>query len=121
MYDVVLLIERAISKSDAVQVTGLHDSVDEKVRSHVIHPREDAASRIETALGSIAASEVLATSAMSYPEMDIDELQREIRGEAQKELDTSLHFLKATGHDAVGDVSSQDPVLALSGAVEAHN
>ena len=121
MYDVVLLIERAISKADAVQVTGLHDSLDERVRYHVILPCEDAASRIETALGSIAASEVLATSAMSYPEMDIDELQREIRGEAQKELDTSLHFLKATGHDAAGEVSSQDPVVALAAAVEARS
>ena len=121
MYDVVLLIERAISKADAVQVTGLHDSLDETVHYHVILPCEDAASRIETALGSIAASEVLATSAMSYPEMDIDELQREIRGEAQKELDTSLHFLKATGHDAAGEVSSQDPVVALASAVEARN
>jgi hypothetical protein len=121
MYDVVLLIERAISKADAVQVTGLHDSLDETVRYHVILPCEDAASRIETALGSIAASEVLATSAMSYPEMDIDELQREIRTEAQKELDTSLHLLQATGHEAAGEVSSQDPVVALASAVEARS
>jgi hypothetical protein len=117
MYDVVLLIEKAISKADAAQVAGLHESLDEPVRYHVILPCEDAASRIETALGSIAASEVLATSAMSYPEMDLDELQREIRGEAQKELDSTVRYIQACGHDVTGEVSSQDPIVALASAV----
>jgi hypothetical protein len=119
MYDVVLLIEKAISRVDAAQVAGLHESLDEPVRYHVILPCEDAASRIETALGSIAASEVLATSAMSYPEMDLDELQREIREEAQKSLDSSMHCMQATGHEVTGEVSSREPVEALAGTVEA--
>ena len=119
MYDVVLLIEKTLSKADAVQVAGLHESLDEPVRYHVVLPCEDAASRIETALGSIAASEVLATSAMSYPEMDIDELQREIRGEAQRALDTSLRFLQATSREATGEVSSEDPIAVLARTVEA--
>jgi hypothetical protein len=118
MYDVVLLIEKAISKADAVQVAGLHESLDEPVRYHVILPCEDAASRIETALGSIAASEVLATSAMSYPEMDLDELQREIRGEAQKALDASTRFMQSTGHEVTGEVTSEEPITALAQAVE---
>jgi hypothetical protein len=118
MYDVVLLIEKAISKADAVQVAGLHESLEEPVRYHVILPCEDAASRIETALGSIAASEVLATSAMSYPEMDLDELQREIRGEAQKALDASTRFMQATGHEVTGEVTSEEPITALARVVE---
>jgi hypothetical protein len=118
MYDVVLLIEKAISEADAKQVAGLHESLDEPVHYHVILPCEDAASRIETALGSIAASEVLATSAMSYPEMDLDELQREIRGEAQKALDASMRFMHTTGHEVSGEVSSQEPITALAGAVD---
>jgi hypothetical protein len=118
MYDVVLLIEKAISKADAVQVAGLHESLDEPVRYHVILPCEDAASRIETALGSIAASEVLATSAMSYPEMDLDELQREIRGEAQKALDASTRFMQATGHEVTGEATSEEPITALAQVVD---
>jgi hypothetical protein len=121
MYDVVLLIEKVISKADAVQVAGLHESLEEPVRYHVVLPCDDAASRIETALGSIAASEVLATSAMSYPEMDIDELQREIRGEAQKALEASSRFLQATGHEVTGEVTSQDPIAALARTVEARD
>ncbi len=121
MYDVVLLIEKAISKADAAQVTGLHDSLEERVHYHVLLPCEDAASRIETALGSIAASEVLATSAMSYPEMDLDELQREIRTEAHKELESSMRFIQETGHEVTGEVTSQDPIAALAAAVETHD
>jgi hypothetical protein len=121
MYDVVLLIEKALSKADAVQVAGLHESLDDPVRYHVILPCEDAASRIETALGSIAASEVLATSAMSYPEMDLDELQREIRSEAHKELETSMRFIQETGHEVSGEVTSQDPIAALAASVDTHN
>ena len=118
MYEVVLLIEKTLSEADAGQVASLHESLDDTVRYHVILPCEDAASRIETALGSIAASEVLATSAMSYPEMDIDELQREIRGEAQKALDSSTHCMRSTGHEVTGEVSSRDPVEALAAAVD---
>jgi hypothetical protein len=121
MYEVVLLIEKTLSEADANQVAGLHESIDDAVRYHVILPCEDAASRIETALGSIAASEVLATSAMSYPEMDIDELQREIRSEAQKSLDASTRLVQQTGHEVTGEVSSQDPVTALAAAVDARS
>ncbi|MGH3366147.1 MAG: hypothetical protein ACRDOY_02995 [Nocardioidaceae bacterium] len=118
MYDVILLIEKPLSKVDAAQVAGLHESLEEPVHYHVILPCEDAASRIETALGSIAASEVLATSAMTYPEMDLDELQREIRGEAEKSMGLCLDYLKETGHEVTGEVSSQDPIDALAAAVQ---
>ena len=44
-YDVVLLVERALSETDAVQVRSLHEGVEEgPVRYHVLVPLEDAAS-----------------------------------------------------------------------------
>jgi hypothetical protein len=57
---------------------------------------------------------------MSYPEMDIDELQREIRGEAQKSLEASMRRMQQTGHEVTGEVTSQEPVSALAAAVDAH-
>jgi hypothetical protein len=118
MYDVVLLIEKALSKLDAEQVASLHESLDDTVHYHVILPVEDAATRIETALGSIAASEVLATSAMNFPETDLDELQREIRAEAEAQLETSMDLMRGTRHEITGELTSQDPVDALAAAVE---
>ncbi|MPZ62836.1 MAG: hypothetical protein GEU93_16400 [Propionibacteriales bacterium] len=121
MYDVVLLIEQQLSKADARQVVGLHDSLEETVHYHMILPCEDAATRIETALGSIAASEVLATSAMAYSEMDLDQLQQEIQSEAQQSLNASMSFIDETGHEVTGEVTCEDPISALAAAVEAHN
>lgn len=119
MYDVVLLIEKALSKLDAEQVASLHESLDDSVHYHVILPVEDAATRIETALGSIAASEVLATSAMNFPETDLDELQREIRAEAEAQLATSMDLMRGPRHEVTGELTSQDPVDALAAGVEA--
>ena len=60
-YDVVLLIEQPLSGQDARQVRGLHEDFEEHVRYHVLLPVEDAAARVESAMGSLAASEVLAS------------------------------------------------------------
>ncbi|HET7329036.1 MAG TPA: hypothetical protein VFJ14_17330 [Nocardioidaceae bacterium] len=119
MYDVVLLIEKALSKLDAEQVVSLHEELDDTVHYHVILPVEDAATRIETALGSIAASEVLATSAMNFPETDLDELEREIRTESEAQLATSMDLLRGARHQVTGELTSQDPVDALAVGVEA--
>ena len=57
-YDVVLLVEQPLSEQDARQVRGLHDTLEEHVRYHLLLPVEDAAARVESAMGSLAASEV---------------------------------------------------------------
>ena len=55
-YDVVLLVEQPLSVEDAAQVRSLHQDVEEPVRYHVLLPVDDAAARVESAMGSIAAS-----------------------------------------------------------------
>ena len=45
-YDVVLLVEQALSADDARQVTDLHNDLDEPVTYHVLLPVEDAAARV---------------------------------------------------------------------------
>ena len=44
-YDVVLLVEQALSAADAAQVRSLHEGLDEPVDYHVLLPVEDAAAR----------------------------------------------------------------------------
>ena len=44
-YDVVLLIEQALSDQDAAQVHSLHEGLDQQVTYHVLLPLEDAAAR----------------------------------------------------------------------------
>ena len=74
-YDVVLLIEQPLSGQDARQVRGLHEDFEEHVRYHVLLPVEDAAARVESAMGSLAASEVLASPALVMDEADLENVQ----------------------------------------------
>ncbi len=113
-YNVVLLLEQPLSTEDAGQVRGLHEDVDEPVRYHVLLPVEDAAARVETAMGSVAASEVLASPALLMDEADLGEAQRELLERARAELSSCLERLHATGADAVGEIVSVDPIDALA-------
>jgi hypothetical protein len=116
-YDVVLLLEKPLSRQDADQVRGLHEEIDEHVRYHVLLPVEDAAARVESAMGSLAASEVLASPALVMNDEDLEHIQHEILDNARRELGASLHRLEQAGVDAVGDIVTVDPIDALAGKV----
>ena len=72
-YDVVLLVEQPLSAEDAAQVRSLHQDTEDPVRYHVLLPVEDAASTVESAMGSIAASEVLASPALVMDDASVQE------------------------------------------------
>ena len=116
-YDVVLLVEQPLSVQDARQVRGLHEDVEDPVRYHVLLPVEDAASRVESAMGSIAASEVLASPALVLDNDSLAEVQRELLDEARKDVGDCVDRLTACGADVVGEVVSADPVAALAAKV----
>src|SRR3954451_3092436 len=96
-YDVVLLCEQALSDQDAAQVTSLHNELEEKVAYHVLIPVEDAAARVEAAMGSLAAGEVMAAPAMAIGEVDLAEVRKECLEHSQRELALTLTALKKAG------------------------
>jgi hypothetical protein len=116
-YDVVLLIEQPLSRQDAIQVRGLHEDVEEHVRYHVLLPVEDAAARVESAMGSLAASEVLASPALVMDDMNLEDVQRDLLERAREELTGCLKRLTDAGADAVGEIVSIDPIDALAAKV----
>ena len=116
-YDVVLLIEQPLSGQDARQVRGLHEDFDEHVRYHVLLPVEDAAARVESAMGSLAASEVLASPALVMDEADLENVQHELLENARRDLSACLGRLSELGADAVGEIVSIDPIDALAAKV----
>ncbi len=118
-YDVVLLVEQPLSEQDARQVRGLHDALEEHVRYHLLLPVEDAAARVESAMGSLAASEVLASPALVMSEEDLENIQHELLDNARRQLSASIARLTETGADAVGDIVSIDPIDALAAKVSA--
>ena len=112
-YDVVLLVEQALSPLDAQQVRSLHEEIDAAVRYHVLQPVDDAAERIETAMGSLATGDALAGPPLAMDPDDVDELQHELLQSARGELERSLSALRSAGADATGDIVVDEPVHAL--------
>jgi hypothetical protein len=115
-YDVVLLVEQALSPEDAQQVVGLHEEleIDQQVVYHVLLPVEDAAARVEAAMGSLAAGEVLASPAMVMSEVDLAKVREECLDRSQKQLATTLARLVEAGAKAEGSVVHEHPIEALS-------
>jgi hypothetical protein len=113
-YDVVLLVEQPLSVQDAQQVRGLHTDVGDPVRYHVLLPVEDAAARVESAMGSIAASEVLASPALVMDSQNIEEVQRELLEEARNDVGLCVDRLSHAGAEVSGEVVSADPIEALT-------
>ena len=117
-YDVVLLVEQPLSLQDAVQVRGLHTDVADPVRYHVLLPVEDAAARVESAMGSIAASEVLATPALMMDAENIEAVQKELLEQARSDVGACVDRMTTSGCDVVGEVVTADPIEALAAKVK---
>jgi hypothetical protein len=116
-YDVVLLVEQPLSLQDAQQVRGLHTDVADPVRYHVLLPVEDAAARVESAMGSIAASEVLASPALMMDQENIEAVQHELLEQARSDVSCCIDRMTECGADVVGEVVSADPIDALAAKV----
>ena len=117
-YDVVLLVEQALSGADADQVHSLHDGIEDQVVYHVLIPLDDASSRIEASLGALGAGDVMASPALVMSDVDLEAVRQEARDNSDRALATSLTALRASGAHAQGRVVSEPPVDALCSEVE---
>ncbi len=116
-YDVVLLVEQKLTDSDARQVRSLHEGLDEPVTYHVLLPVEDAAARIEAAMGSVTGHDMVPGPSIAVPPPDLAEIARETKEQANAELEATLAALKAAGANATGQVVSAHPIDALAAKV----
>jgi hypothetical protein len=116
-YDVVLLVEQPLSEGDAAQVRSLHMEVEQPLRYHVLLPVDDAAARVESAMGSMAASEVLASPALVMDTEDQQALQRELLARARQECVDCVGRLQGGNADVSADVVTIDPLDALAAKV----
>jgi hypothetical protein len=114
IYVVIVLAEQAMSAGDAAEVVSLHEDIGEKRRYHVLIPCENARLQVEAALGSLAASETLAAPAIVGSEVDTEEAQRNIDADAESAVSVSVAAIKATGLDATGEFTSDDPMHELA-------
>ena len=120
-YDVVLLVEQAMSPADARQVRSLHDEITDDVVYHVLLPLEDAAARIESSLGTLGAGDLMASPALAMNEVDLEALRRECQERSSEDLATTLAAIEAAGGRASGVVTSEAPVDALAAMVNEYD
>ena len=113
MYDVVVLVEQPVTHWDAHQITALHSDAPDIVHYHVLIPIEDAASRVEATIGSLAASEVMGTAALYLDETDLERVHEEIRAASQRSLAKSVGAFVEAGAQASGEVTAIDPLDRL--------
>jgi hypothetical protein len=118
-YDVVLLIEQALTIQDAAQVHSLHEGLDGPVTYHVLLPLEDAAARIESAMGSLTAGDMLATPTTPMSEVDLDAVRQDCEDRSNADLTATLDALRASGATARGEVVTEPPIDALAAKVAA--
>ena len=116
-YDVVVLVEHALTRTDAAQLRSLHEDIEDPVVYHVLLPLEDAAARIESAMGSLAAGEVMSSPAMAMSDVDLDAVRRDCQERSTRDLDTTLQVLREAGATTEGKIVSDPPIDALAAAV----
>jgi hypothetical protein len=116
-YNVVLLVEQAMSRADAAQLRSLHEGLDQPVAYHVLLPLEDAAARIEASMGSLGSGEVLASPAMTLSEVDLEAVRRDCEERARHDLDVTLRVLHEVGASATGGMVESSPIDALAAKV----
>ncbi|RZI79370.1 MAG: hypothetical protein EOO67_20565, partial [Microbacterium sp.] len=116
-YDVVLLVEQALTEQDATQVRSLHDGIEDPVLYHVLIPVEESASRIEAGMGSLATGEVLVAPALLSDPDALAELRNDLLDIARGAVKVSVAAIEAAGGKAVGDIVTVDPIESLAGKV----
>ena len=118
-YDVVLLVEQALTVADARQVLSLHDGLDDPVVYHVLLPLEDAAARIEASMGGLGGGELMGSPTVGMQEVDLEAVRKDCQDQSNNDLAATLAALREAGGTAEGKVVGDDPIEALAAKVSA--
>ena len=116
-YDVVLLVEQALTTQDATQIRSLHEAIEDPVLYHVIVPVEDSATRIEAGIGTLATGETLIAPPLLSDPAALDELQHDLLEHSREAARTSVAAIEAAGGKALGTIITADPIEGLAGKV----
>ena len=116
-YDVVLLVEQALSDLDGQQVRSLHEDLPDPVRYHVLVPVDDAAGQIEAAMGALATGDVLVAPPTMLSPDEMAEIQHDLLDEARRSVKDSVAALERAGGTAIGEIVTSDPIDALAAKV----
>jgi hypothetical protein len=117
-YDVVLLVEQPLTQQDAAQVHSLHEEAPAPVRYHLLMPVEDAAARVESAMGTLSAGDALMPTPILLDQDEIAHMQQELLDDARAGLRASVDALESAGATALGELVTAEPIDALRAKVQ---
>ena len=80
-------------------------------------PAEDAAARVEAAMGSLGGDTLTGAPPMPPDPETIETVREESEEQSARDLQATLEALRAAGADADGEVVDDDPIDALTAAV----
>ena len=112
-YDVVVLMEEALTELDARQIHELHEDIDEPVRYHLLLPVTDAAAQIEAGIGTLGAGDLVAAPTIALDPAEIDHIRAEEQQARESDLHTSIDLLKGLGRETDGSCVNDEPIAAL--------
>ncbi len=118
MYNVIVLAEQAMTSGDAAEVVSLHTGIEEEKHYQVLIPCDNAQLRMEMALGSLGGGETWASPTVQPDDDTTQALQDELDSEAQTAVTVSVSAIRALGHRADGEFTSDDPLETLDDVVE---
>jgi nucleotide-binding universal stress UspA family protein len=118
-YNVVLLVEENLTADDAARIRSLHDGIDEPIAYHVLMPMIDGPARVQAAMGSLGAPDLVPGPSITLPDIDPAEVLEEAKRESEDAITTAVRVLQAAGANASGELVTGDPIDALSAKVAA--
>ncbi len=113
MYNVIVLAEQAMTAGDAAEVVSLHEGIEDARHYHVLIPVDNAQLRVESALESLSSNETIAVPVISGEDIDTKQAQQQLDSAGETAVSSSVAAITALGHDADGEVSSDDPIESL--------
>lgn len=113
-YDVVVLIEQALTELDARQVIALHEGIEDPVVYHLMLPVVDAATTVEAGIGSLGLSDAALTP-MNWE--NAEQIRQEEHEAAQRDLDAAAALFESLGQSSTATLIEGEPLKPLADKV----
>jgi hypothetical protein len=116
-YAVVLLVEENLTTDDAARIHSLHEGIEGPVAYHLLLPLDDAAARVQAAMGSMGGPDLVSGPPVPMPDIDPAEVVAEVKEQSEQALAASVAALQAAGASATGTLVTGNPIDALAAKV----
>lgn len=113
-YDVVVLVEQALTALDAQQVIALHEGIEDPMVYHLMLPIIDAATIVEAGIGSLGFEDA-GIAPMNWEHTQ--QIRHEEHQAAQRDIDAASALFSSLGQQVTATLIEGEPLKPLSDKV----